>query len=44
MRTTLNIDDNLYTEAVKLTGMQEKTASAIYPFLRTFTAMNNPIF
>jgi Arc/MetJ family transcription regulator len=26
MRTTLNIDDDLYAQAVKLTGMKEKTA------------------
>lgn len=26
MRTTLNIDDDLYAQAVKLTGMEEKTA------------------
>lgn len=26
MRTTLNIDDDLYAEAVKLTGVKEKTA------------------
>lgn len=26
MRTTLNIDDNLYREAVDLTGIHEKTA------------------
>ena len=26
MRTTLNIDDNLYAKAVELTGVQEKTA------------------
>ncbi len=26
MRTTLNIDDNLYTQAVDLTGIHEKTA------------------
>ena len=26
MRTTLNIDDDLYAQAVELTGMQEKTA------------------
>lgn len=26
MRTTLNIDDNLYEEAVRLTGVKEKTA------------------
>ena len=26
MRTTINIDDQLYEEAVRLTGMQEKTA------------------
>lgn len=26
MRTTINIDDELYAEAVKLTGLQEKTA------------------
>lgn len=25
MRTTLNIDDDLYAQAVKLTGMKEKT-------------------
>jgi Arc/MetJ family transcription regulator len=26
MRTTLNIDDQLYEEAVRLTGVKEKTA------------------
>jgi Arc/MetJ family transcription regulator len=26
MRTTLNIDDQLYEEAVRLTGIKEKTA------------------
>ena len=26
MRTTLNIDDDLYEEAVRLTGVKEKTA------------------
>ncbi len=26
MRTTLNIDDRLYEEAVRLTGVKEKTA------------------
>ena len=26
MRTTLNIDDDLYAKAVELTGMHEKTA------------------
>ena len=26
MRTTLNIDDQLYAEAVRLTGVKEKTA------------------
>ncbi len=26
MRTTLNINDDLYTEAAMLTGVQEKTA------------------
>jgi len=26
MRTTLNIDDELYAEAVRLTGVKEKTA------------------
>ena len=26
MRTTLNIDDDLYAQAVKLTGVSEKTA------------------
>lgn len=26
MRTTLNIDDDLYTQAVDLTGIHEKTA------------------
>lgn len=26
MRTTLNIDDHLYEEAVRLTGVKEKTA------------------
>lgn len=26
MRTTLNIDDELYAQASELTGMQEKTA------------------
>jgi len=26
MRTTLNIDDDLYAKAVELTGMREKTA------------------
>jgi Arc/MetJ family transcription regulator len=26
MRTTLNIDDDLYDRAVKLTGVKEKTA------------------
>ena len=26
MRTTLNIDDNLYAKAVELTGVPEKTA------------------
>ena len=26
MRTTLNIDDHLYEEAVRLTGIKEKTA------------------
>ena len=26
MRTTLNIDDDLYAQAVKLTGVVEKTA------------------
>ena len=26
MRTTLNIDDNLYAKAVELTGVHEKTA------------------
>lgn len=26
MRTTLNIDDDLYAQAVELTGMHEKTA------------------
>ena len=26
MRTTLNIDDDLYTKAVELTGVHEKTA------------------
>ena len=26
MRTTLNIDDQLYEEAAKLTGVKEKTA------------------
>jgi Arc/MetJ family transcription regulator len=26
MRTTLNIDDDLYTQAVELTGVHEKTA------------------
>jgi len=26
MRTTINIDDQLYEEAVRLTGMKEKTA------------------
>lgn len=26
MRTTLNIDDDLYAQAVKLTGVEEKTA------------------
>ena len=26
MRTTINIDDQLYEEAVRLTGMSEKTA------------------
>lgn len=26
MRTTLNIDDDLYAEAVRLTGVAEKTA------------------
>ena len=26
MRTTINIDDDLYKEAVQLTGMSEKTA------------------
>lgn len=26
MRTTLNIDDDLYAQAVKLTGVKEKTA------------------
>ncbi len=26
MRTTLNIDDDLYTKAVELTGIHEKTA------------------
>ncbi len=26
MRTTLNIDDTLYSEAVELTGIHEKTA------------------
>ncbi|MCP4431050.1 MAG: type II toxin-antitoxin system VapB family antitoxin [Gammaproteobacteria bacterium] len=26
MRTTLNIDDQLYEEAVRLTGVREKTA------------------
>lgn len=26
MRTTLNIDDDLYARAVELTGMHEKTA------------------
>lgn len=26
MRTTLNIDDDLYAKAVELTGMKEKTA------------------
>ena len=25
MRTTLNIDDDLYAQAVKLTGVEEKT-------------------
>lgn len=26
MRTTINIDDDLYTKAVELTGVHEKTA------------------
>ena len=26
MRTTINIDDALYTQAVKLTGIREKTS------------------
>jgi Arc/MetJ family transcription regulator len=26
MRTTLNIDDDLYAQAVRLTGVKEKTA------------------
>lgn len=26
MRTTINIDDDLYAEAVKLTGLKEKTS------------------